>query len=218
MAKTKPKTKKIKTRQKPKASKPKASRKVQKRSAAGKSRQKAPSASGGRGKKAPARRGKAKRVSTARSAKRKTARSKARRPAPPQKSARQSPPAVAKPVAKKPTRLPPRKRHIVESDEPRERVGDADDKAFVGTDTTEDEAQELGEEFVRSVTSGEEAESEMEEEEAIEEQGGPFVVTSASTEFGFGTDASNPVDAEKAPFPQVSPAVSPRTDGEDEDQ
>ncbi len=98
-------------------------------------------------------------------------------------------------------------RHAVESDERRERVGDADDKSFVGTNTKEDEAKELGEEFVRSVTSGEEAESEMEEEEAVEEEGGPFVVTSASTEYGFGTDESNPADAEKAPFPQVSQFV-----------
>jgi hypothetical protein len=127
-------------------------------------------------------------------------------------------PKAVKQAAPQPKRLAASKRHAVESDERRERVGDADDEAFVGTDTQVDEAKELGEEFVRTVTSGEEAESEMEEEEAVEEEGGPFVVTSASTEYAFGTDESNPADAEKAPFPQVSPSVSPKTDGEDEDQ
>jgi hypothetical protein len=198
MAKTKKKKRSPKSRASAKAS-GRASRKAAKRSAAGKSRRK----------------------TAARTAKRKVTRSKVRRPTPRRKGVVKSRRSVAKPVkpvAKKAKRLAPRERHVVESDETRERVGDADDKAFVGTDTTEDEAQELGEEFVRSVTSGEEAESEMEEEEATEEQGGPFVVTSASTEFGFGTDESNPADAEKAPFPQVSPAVSPRTDAEDEDQ
>ena len=100
--------------------------------------------------------------------------------------------------------------------ESRERAGDGNERAFVGTDTQEDEAQELGEEFVRSVTSGEEAERrDGRSGQAIEEEGGPFVVTSASTEYGFGTDASNPADAEKSPFPDVSPGVSPTTDGEE---
>jgi hypothetical protein len=196
------KTKKTKLRPKSKAPRRaprRAARKTAKRAAAGKGRRtKVSAVKRALGKKARA-------GSTAKAAKRPAARSKARRPA-------------AKPAAKRAKRLAPALRHIVESDEPRERVGDADDRAFVGTDTAVDEAQELGEEFVRSVTSGEEAESEMEEEEATEEQGGPFVVTSASTEYGFGTDESNPADAEKAPFPHVSPAVSPKSDGEDEDQ
>jgi hypothetical protein len=129
-----------------------------------------------------------------------------------------SPPKAAVKSGATRAKVPGRSKHAVETDEPRERLGDANDRAFVGTDTREDEAQELGEEFVRSVTSGEEAESEMEEEEAVEEEGGPFVVTSAKIEFGYGTDESNPADAERAPFPSVSPPVSPETDGEDEEQ
>jgi len=194
---------------------PKVSRKAPKRSPASKSRRTATAASR---RKKVARPTKRKTRSTAgRAAPRKKAVPKAARRASPARAAK-SKPKIAKPAAPKPKRLSAPKRHVVESDERRERVGDANDEAFVGTDTKEDEAKELGEEFVRSVTSGEEAESEMEEEEAVEEEGGPFIVTSASTEYGFGTDESNPADAEKAPFPQVSPSVSPKTDGEDEDQ
>src|SRR5688572_10783101 len=57
--------------------------------------------------------------------------------------------------------------------------------------------RERGEEFIRSVTSGGNAGDEMHEEEVIEEVGGPFIETSAETEFADGTDASNPEDAER---------------------
>ena len=66
-------------------------------------------------------------------------------------------------------------------------------------------ARERGEEFIRSVTSGGNAGDEMHEEEVIEEHGGPFVTTSAATEFADGTDASNPEDAEREAVPTVSP-------------
>jgi hypothetical protein len=39
------------------------------------------------------------------------------------------------------------------------------------------------------------------DEEVPEESGGPFVETSGRSEFAYGTDASNPKDAEQAPFP-----------------
>ena len=64
--------------------------------------------------------------------------------------------------------------------------------------------RERGEEFVRSVTSGGNAGDEMHEEEVIEEVGGPFVETTAETEFADGTDASNPEDAEREALPTVS--------------
>ncbi len=196
-------------------------KKAPKRSAASRSRRAAPARGSRRSKVKPGKKPARARAKSAASIKRKASASKKRSPRPSAKKssrATRRPKAAKKVAAPKPTRLAPRKRHVVESDEPRERAGDANEEAFVGTDTKEDEAQELGEEFVRSVTSGEEAESEMEEEEEVEEEGGPFVVTSASTEYGFGTDESNPADAEKAPFPQVSPAVSTKVDGEDEDQ
>ncbi len=65
----------------------------------------------------------------------------------------------------------------------------------------DDLAEELGEEFVQSATSGEQAAQDIRDEEVPEESGGPFVETSGRSEFAYGTDASNPKDAERAPFP-----------------
>jgi hypothetical protein len=65
----------------------------------------------------------------------------------------------------------------------------------------DDLAEELGEEFVESATSGEQAAEDMRDKEVPEESGGPFVETSGASEFAYGTDASNPKDAERAPFP-----------------
>jgi len=106
-------------------------------------------------------------------------------------------------------RLPPDKRHEVPEDERVEREGVAG-KVFVGADTQDEEAQQLGEEFVRSVTSGEEAESEMEEEAQVEEQGGPFVITTAREEYAYDSDESNPPGTEREPFPRVSLPVRPK--------
>jgi len=69
-------------------------------------------------------------------------------------------------------------------------------------------AEELGESFVLSATSGEDSE-EYYERERPEEEGGPFLETSAHTEFAYGTDESNPEDAEPAPWPAVSPGQPP---------
>jgi hypothetical protein len=65
-------------------------------------------------------------------------------------------------------------------------------------------AEELGESFVLSATSGEDPEEHF-QRESPEEEGGPFLETSGRTEFGYGVDESNPEDAEKAPWPTVSP-------------
>ena len=54
---------------------------------------------------------------------------------------------------------------------------------------------------MESATSGEQAAEDMRDEEVPEESGGPFVETTANSEFAYGTDASNPEDAERAPFP-----------------
>src|SRR5258708_39193056 len=72
----------------------------------------------------------------------------------------------------------------------------------------DDLAEELGEEFVESVTSGEQAAEDMRDEEVPEESGGPFVETSGASECAYGTDASNPKDAECAPFPTTRRAPS----------
>lgn len=60
-------------------------------------------------------------------------------------------------------------------------------------------AEELGEHFVRTAVSGED--DAEDDEETPEERGGPFVETSSRTELADGTDASNPEDATREPFP-----------------
>ncbi len=67
-------------------------------------------------------------------------------------------------------------------------------------------AEELGEAFVESAVSGEEAEVERHERVIAEEQGGPFVPSSAAEEFASGTDATNIVGALREPFPKTSKA------------
>jgi len=58
-------------------------------------------------------------------------------------------------------------------------------------------AERLGESFVGGATSGEDASDEVD----VEENGGPFVETTSETELAIGTDASNPSDATREPFP-----------------
>lgn len=65
-------------------------------------------------------------------------------------------------------------------------------------------ADELAEEFIRSATSGEEQGEEGHEQVVDEELGGPFVLTSAETEFASGSDASNPKTAKREPFPTTA--------------
>jgi hypothetical protein len=62
-------------------------------------------------------------------------------------------------------------------------------------------AENFGEEFVASATSGENQEEDIFDAQVPEERGGPFVETTAGTEFAEGTDPSNPEDAEREPFP-----------------
>jgi hypothetical protein len=65
----------------------------------------------------------------------------------------------------------------------------------------DDLAEELGEESIEAATSGQQPAEENLNAEVPEETGGPFVETRAATEFAYGTDASNPADAERAAFP-----------------
>lgn len=82
------------------------------------------------------------------------------------------------------------------------RVSPHSRKLLLGDD---DISRELGEEYVRSVTTGEHAADDIRDEEVTEEHGGPFITTSAEEEFADGTDESNPEDAEREPYPHVSP-------------
>jgi hypothetical protein len=96
-------------------------------------------------------------------------------------------------------------RHLVDDDEPRERM-DAETTLLGSRDgvETDDLAEELGEAFVTTATSGEQADEDIRDQEVPEERGGPFVVTTAREEFASGTDASNPPGAERAPRPTTS--------------
>jgi hypothetical protein len=67
-------------------------------------------------------------------------------------------------------------------------------------------AEELGEAFLESATSGEESEPERRERILPEEEGGPFVRTKASQEFAYEFDESNIPEAMREPLPKTSVA------------
>ena len=98
-----------------------------------------------------------------------------------------------------------RPKHRVEEDEPRPHAGDRD-AAFVNRPDKagDDLAEELGESFLQSATSGEEAGLDIQNEETEEEQGGPFIETTAQEEFADDVDESNPEDAEPAALPTTA--------------
>ena len=76
--------------------------------------------------------------------------------------------------------------------------------AFVhGTHVRDDLAEQLAEEMVGAATSGEDAGEDLANQDVPEERGGPFVVTSAGTEFAEGTDESNPKGSKREPFPRT---------------
>lgn len=62
-------------------------------------------------------------------------------------------------------------------------------------------AEDLGESFVKAITSGEDDLTEAHDQKVPEEEGGPFVETEASTEFARGVDKSNPKDSKREAFP-----------------
>ena len=77
-----------------------------------------------------------------------------------------------------------------------------DAEGFVGTTVNEDPgAAEFGYEFVESATAAQSEGQEMLDVEMTEEVGGPFVETSAHTEFATDSDAPNIEGATREPFP-----------------
>ncbi len=77
-----------------------------------------------------------------------------------------------------------------------------EDKAFLqGSKGHEELAEDLGESFVASATSGESVTADRGDETSEAERGGPYVITSEQQEFAEGTDASNPKGATREPFP-----------------
>jgi hypothetical protein len=86
----------------------------------------------------------------------------------------------------------------------KENVEHDDDRAFLVGKRSEDAlAQELGKEFVETVTSGEDEGTELRDEFVTEEIGGPFVTSTRGQEFAEEPDESNPVDATREPFPKT---------------
>lgn len=72
--------------------------------------------------------------------------------------------------------------------------------------STEALAEELGEAFVEAATSGEESEAQRHDRITLEENGGPFVETTANEEYAVGTDESNIASATREPLPRTSKA------------
>jgi hypothetical protein len=62
----------------------------------------------------------------------------------------------------------------------------------------------LAEDYVLSATTAEAVSDGISDEITPEEWGGPFTETSAQEEFATEPDASNPVDAEREPFPTTT--------------
>jgi hypothetical protein len=67
--------------------------------------------------------------------------------------------------------------------------------------TDVDLAEELAEDFVAGATSNDDAASNDREAVQVEEIGGPFLEEEIAEEMAEGTDASNPKDATREPFP-----------------
>jgi hypothetical protein len=83
-----------------------------------------------------------------------------------------------------------------------ERMQRSNDRAFLsGMWSTDASVEESGDEFVMTVTSGEDGGESMLDDETSEERGGPFVETDASVEFAYDADESNPMGATREPFP-----------------
>jgi hypothetical protein len=84
-----------------------------------------------------------------------------------------------------------------------ERPRHINDRAFVsGPRSADSNAEECAEDFVMTVTSGEDGGEAGHDEETDEERGGPFVETRASAEFAYDVDESNPAGATREPFPR----------------
>lgn len=87
------------------------------------------------------------------------------------------------------------------------RSDDQDANAFlVAPRTGEPFSEERGESYVEAATRGGPVELERQDSVVPEEQGGPFVPTTAQEEFAAGTDDSNIPEATREPLPRTSKA------------
>ncbi len=136
---------------------------------------------------------------------RKTAKSRAAAPSPPARKPPAPAPAAARrgtPARERRDPLPEGERQLSDPIEAAEEdVRALPEKALFDRDDSgrdDDLAEMLGEEFVRSVTSGEEQGVELRDEAVPEEEGGPFVESSGQKEFANTED-----DSEVEPLPTV---------------
>jgi hypothetical protein len=75
-------------------------------------------------------------------------------------------------------------------------------QAFIDRPHTGDDlAEEMGETWVATATSGEDESQQVYSQDVPEDAGGPFVTTTAGQEFADGTDPSNPKTSKREPFP-----------------
>jgi hypothetical protein len=80
-----------------------------------------------------------------------------------------------------------------------------DDRGFlIGKNADDALGQELGREFVETVTSGEDEGNEVRDKFVTEEVGGPFVPSTRGQEVAEEADESNPEGATREPFPKTS--------------
>jgi protein-disulfide isomerase len=81
---------------------------------------------------------------------------------------------------------------------------DGDDRAFIDGMRSKDAlAEQLGEEFLESATSGQDEGEELFDQVVAEENGGPFLETSGGTEFADDDDPPNIDEAPPEPFPKT---------------
>jgi hypothetical protein len=79
------------------------------------------------------------------------------------------------------------------------------DGAFIGRagHSKDNLAEAMGETWVQTATSGEDENEDVFNQSVPEDEGGPFVTTTAGQEFAEGTDASNPTQSKREPFPKT---------------
>lgn len=92
-------------------------------------------------------------------------------------------------------------RHALRADDTDAFVRDPSKHDTRGRD---DLAEELGEGFITTATSGQESGQDNLDEVVDEEVGGPFLETTGEEQFATGTDGSNPRGAERAAFPTAN--------------
>lgn len=87
------------------------------------------------------------------------------------------------------------------AEEHRTTSSDPDPRTVFRSDGDGGFAEELGELTVLAATTGDDAFAEDVDPDVVEERGGPFVGTTFGDEMADGVDESNPLEAEREPFP-----------------